>query len=236
MHYHCEVILPAGTGDIEAAVESVMKPFYENAEPSEDYDPGHAFWDFYVIGGRFAGNKQLAGYDKSTLDLFYQRLKDEKIMVAGLRCGKQEISPKSQIEKVDAIWNEMFPQPGAVMVACPVFAHSNDQYGKDGRGTIDGDICSLADAKAVECSRVIFSGPSYQSQDQDCKWTGPLEATFMLCNAQWNGVNHMPVTWDGTVGGALKDWQDKLENCNDAYRALVTPTDEWITVTVDYHT
>ena len=152
MHCQCEIIIPP-TDDVKSAIESIMAPFSENSG-DEDHDSRNAFWDFYVIGGRFAGEKLLAGLDKDKMDRFNQWCQDEKITVSGVVCGKQSLSPESQIEKVDTMWNELFPREDGLQVACPVFGHSNDQY--DSESIIDGDICQLGDAKSVNCGRVII--------------------------------------------------------------------------------
>ncbi len=234
MHYHCEIVLPPGTDDIEAAVASVMSQFDENMDKeNEEFSDKHVFWDWFVIGGRFAGSKVMAGYDEQQLSQFHEWLTAEKVTVVGLVCGKQELKPADQIQKVDAKWNEMFPSAGNVMVACPIFAHSSDQYGRGDRGTIDGDVCKLRDAMNVNCCRVIFAGPSYESKTGER--TGPLRAQFMLSGSQWNGCNHMDIKWDGKVGSAMADWCKHLEHMADGYRAMMQPTEEWITVTVDYH-
>ncbi len=233
MHYQCEVVLPAGTIDIKAAIASVMRPFDENADEDGEGMSRHAFWDFYVIGGRFAGSKQMAKYDQAKIEEFNAWCTQEKITVAGFTCGKQELQPASQIAKVDAKWNEMFPHQSGKSVPCPMFKHSNDQYGTKGESTIDGDICRLADAKAVKCGRVIFAGPSWQSETQER--TGPPEAVFMLTDTEWNGVNHMDIKWDGTIQDALAQWTDKLTRMADGYREQMQPQDDWIVVTVDYH-
>lgn len=234
MHYHCEIVLPPNTDNIAEAVESVMRPFDESPdEEPEDFDSSDAFWDFYVIGGRWAGTKLIASYDPEKIKEFRQWLADEGVTVSGVQCGKQELRPAEQIPKVDAKWNEMFPPKDGIAAPCPMFQHSNDQYGKRGRGMIKGDICSLADAMKVTCERVIFAGPSYDFEAKD--WAGPPGATFMLCDSTWNGVNHMQIKWDGRIGSAFEQFKDKLKHCKDTYRQAVEPQDDWITVTVDYH-
>ncbi len=231
MHYHCEIILPP-TDDIAAAIESVLKPFNEQPDKSdEDCDTSNSFWDWFVVGGRYAGTKLTASLDPVQLEAFNQWCRDEKITVSGLQCGKQELEPRSQIPKVDAKWREMFPGIGE---QCPIFQHSNDQYGRTGSGTIAGDICNLtAVPVGMQMSRIIFAGPSYQSETS--KHDGPLQATFMLAEDAWNGVNHMPVTWDCTVADALKQFRKRLENYKDTYAAIIAPQDNWLAVTVDYH-
>lgn len=223
MHYHCEIVLPPQTDAIETAIESVMKPFDENLDPEE---ANLQFWDWYEIGGRWAGSKLMAGYDKSKLDEFHEWMKAEGVTVSSIQCGKQELKPKSQIEKVDAKWNDMFPSSDGVMVACPLFQHSPK--------TMQGDICPLGNAKDVSCQRVIFTGPAYNHKTKE--HTGPLEAVFMMCDEMWNGVNWMDVEWEKTIADALRKFEKRLAHYRDEYRELITPTDEWITVTVDYHT
>jgi len=232
MHYHCEIVIPP-TMDIEAAIMSVMKPFDEQPDTDdEDSSARNAFWDFWVIGGRWAGNKLLAKYDKAKLDEFHYWLSAEKITVSGLTCGKQKLEPVSQEVKVDAKWNEMFPS--AAGVPCPLFAHSNNQYGKGLSSTLPNDVSRLNDVPpALECSRVIFAMPSYQGETKG--WTGPLKAEFMLCEDQWNSCNHMKVDWDGKFGSALEKYSEQLKNRPDEFAAKATPASDWLVVTVDYH-
>jgi hypothetical protein len=227
MHYHCEIVIPPTT-DIEAAVTSVMKQFDENDEENRRA----AFWDWWVIGGRWAGHKLLAQYDQAKLDEFHEWLQAEKVTVSGLQCGKQELKPATQEAKVDAKWNEMFPS--AEFLPCPLFAHSNDSYGKGLSGTLPNDVSRLGDVPpTLKCSRVIFAKPGYASDTKD--WTGPLEAEFMLCESQWNGCNHMKVDWDETFGSALEQYREQLKNRSDEYAAKVNPASDWLVVTVDYH-
>jgi hypothetical protein len=230
MHYHCEIVIPP-TINIEAAVAAVMKPFNECSDDDED-DRRHGFWDFWLIGGRWAGHKLLAKYDQEKLDAFHAWLQDEKITVAGVQCGKQSLSPATQIPKVDAKWNEMFPS--SEFIPCPLFNHSNDQYGKGLSGTLPADVLRLADVPVgLKCSRVIFAKPSYETESKD--WTGPLEAAFMLCDSQWNGCNRMPVNWDGTFASALAKYREDVKGYREEYAARIAPSDDWLVVTVYYH-
>lgn len=230
MHYHCEIVIPP-TADIEGAVRSVLAQFDENGDDKEGYRR-HSFWDFWVIGGRWAGHKLMARYDTEKVDAFMQWCQDERVTVSGLQCGKQELSPNSQIAKVDAKWNEMFP--AAIPVPCPIFAHSNNQYGKGLSGTLPNDVCRLSDVpERLTCSRVIFAGPSWESETKE--HTGPLEATFMLTDTAWNGCNHMKVDWDGRFASALEKYSESIKHYRDEYAARITPKPDWLVVTVDYH-
>jgi hypothetical protein len=213
VHYQCEIVI-APTDDIQAAIAKVLAPFNENNE-----DAQYSFWDWFVIGGRWAGNKQMAQYDQEKIAQFDQWCQDEKITVSGFRAGKSELNPASQIEKVDAKWNEMFPSD--VMVACPVFRHSNDPYKSE--STIDGDICTFPNVPAtLKCSRVIFADPDN-------------EATFMITDSIYNGVDWLDTKWDGSFGSAVEMFKEKFSSYAETYQEKITPKDDWLVVTVDYH-
>jgi len=226
MHYHLEIIMPPTT-DIEGAVKQILEPFNEQPEKEdEDTDTSNAFWDFFVIGGRWAGQKLLAGYDKEKLEEFERWLHEQKFTVSGLVAGKQELKPESQIPIVDAKWNEMFPFDPPM--ACPLFAHSNDQYGRNGRGTLPMDVITLESLpENLECSRVILACPDWKGET--------IKATYMLCQDQWNGVNHMPVKWDGKISTALSMFRDKHKNYSEEYINRTDPKPNWLVVTIDYH-
>jgi len=225
-HHHCEIVIPP-TDDIEASIRSVLAPFDES---NDDDSSRHAFWDFWVIGGRWAGHKLMARYDQAKLAAFRVWLIAEEITVSSFTAGKEELQPKSQEPKVDAMWNEMFPS--AVPVHCPLFKHSNDQYAKGLDGTLPEDVCRLVDIPSgLDCSRVIFAGPSYL----DGVWAGPVEAKFMLCRSQWNGCNHMDIDWDGKLSSALEKHRARMGGYREEYAAAINPADDWLVVTVDYH-
>ena len=220
MHYHLEIIMPK-TKEIASAISEIMAPFDENEE-----DADHPFWDWYIIGGRFAGSKEMCGYDKDKLSRFYKELNEKNVTVSGLQCGKQEISPASQIQMVDEIWNKYFPTENGELTACPIFAHSNNQY--DSNDLIGCDISPLEDVpRNMQCSHVIIAGPSFDNKK--------FEAHFMLKDTSWNGVNHMDVSWDKTISGAVEKFKEKLTHYKEEYRERVTPKGDWICVTVDYH-
>jgi len=202
--------------DVEAAVEQIMKPFSENEE--EAY---HAFWDWYVIGGRFSGAK--LNYDKTKLDSFYAWLKEEGVTVSGVQCGKQELSPKSQTAKVDAKWAEIFPESG--LAVCPLFSHYQDQY-KNNLNAPDVERLGCV-PKDLSAFAVIVAGKDWKGEG--------FEAKFMIHESSWNGVTHIDYQWDGLVDSAIKMYTDKMRHYNEEYKAAATPTDDWLCVTVDYH-
>src|SRR5262245_27782076 len=108
MHYHLEVILPP-VDNVEQAIGQILEPFDENGKDEDGHRNSHAFWDWYVVGGRWAGAKLQAMLDPKKLEEFNAELTKRKVTVSGIQAGKQELSPASQIPMVDALWNEFFP-------------------------------------------------------------------------------------------------------------------------------
>jgi hypothetical protein len=217
MHYHLEIIMPP-TDDVEAAIEQIMKPFDENGDQSnEDHSPKYGFWDYWKVGGRWSGNKLLAGLDPAKLEAFYATLNEKKITVSSFQAGKQALQPADQAEIVDAIWNEFFPQ--APTKVCPIF----DNY----KGS-SGDVMELQDVpENLKCSHIIIAGPHYTGDG--------LEAKHMMQESIWNGVTHCETKWDGTLFSALADNAERLSNARPDYAAKHLPKGDWLVVTVDYH-
>ncbi len=213
MHHQLEIIMPP-TDNLEKAIESIMKPFDES---SGDEDTSHPFWDFYVIGGRFSGAKIEANFDKKKVDAFYDEIRKMKITVSGLQCGKQKLQPESQIPAVDELWRKHFPDGGDV---CPLFSHFNNQY-TDSKGY--PDVMSLKDfPRGLTAAHVIIADSKH-------------EVTYMIQESMWNGVSYVDTKWDGKVKSALDQFAEKFKNNNPDYIAKIKPQDDWLVVTVDYH-
>jgi hypothetical protein len=230
-HYHLEIIMPP-TDNVEGAISSIMEPFDENKE--EAY---HPFYDWYVIGGRWAGDKFVDSLDQDKLQEFYDWCDNEKLTVSGLIAGKQSLQPATQIPRVDAKWNEMFPREDGQEVSCPLFQHSNNQFATAVLDALDGDVWPLSRSKHATAARVIVAGPSFVPHPPEgvSVYSGPYEAIFMLSQQIWNGVNSEETTWDGTIAKALETLESRLQNYSDEYRQSHTPQDDWLCVTVDYH-
>src|SRR5690242_19801207 len=118
MHAHLEIVMPP-TDDVEAAVSEIMKQFDESGEDEDGVRNSNTFWDWYVIGGRWAGEKIDCVLDEKQKEAFFAELTRRKVTVSGVQCGKQKLEPASQSEMVDALWNEMFPD--APVKVCPYF-------------------------------------------------------------------------------------------------------------------
>ena len=218
-HYHAEIIIPP-TDDVEEAIEQVLAPFNENPPSTDDEESEwltrHAFWDWYVIGGRWAGAKLVHGLD---MEAFYAELQESEITVSNITMGKQTISPPSQMGKVDAIWRKRFPD--SPFDSCPVFSNAGDR--------LHGDVLSLSQIdRGVVCATCIIAKPSYSDPLR-------LDAGYLVRRSIWNGVNHQDTMWDGTVGSALVAYDDNLTHASHEYRKDRIPTDDWLVVTVDYH-
>lgn len=223
-HYHCEIVIPP-TDNVEDAIRTVLAPFSENIHDNGgDLGLGLAFWDYWVIGGRYSGSKIEAMCDPEKLAEFQSWLGAQKVTVSSLRCGKAELSPASQAEIVDAKWNEMFPSEK--FTPCPLFKHSGERMSLD--------ISRLGETPIdMKCFRAIIAAPSYEMTTQD--WTGPLSARFMVQQEFYNGVSWLSTSWDGTLRSALKMCADLNSRCTPEYADRATPTDDWLVVTVDYH-
>jgi len=214
MHYHLELVMPPA-GDIKAAVSRIMSPFYEGNE-SEDAS-GHPFFDYWVIGGRYSGSKIEARIGTEKLDAFNAELKRRKITVSGIVFGKEELSPSSQIAEVDALWCEMFPESG--ITVAPMFRHAKD---------LPLDICKLTDVPSgLLAYRVIIAAPTYDGKG--------IEAVSMFSQDLWNGCNYEKTTWDAKFSTALSMHIERSQNYADGHKELVTPTPDWLAITIDYH-
>lgn len=207
MHYHCEIILPP-TEDIDGRLNKILAPFDENSDEAR-----HAFWDWWVVGGRWSGQHQMSQFSPQRIQDFYKILADKKITVSKVICGKQELSPSDQQSVVDDLWKKHFPEFEGDH--CPLFKHS---------GTIAGDICDLTSlTEHLKASRVILA-------DEDG------DAFFMLSDSVWNGVAWEDTTWDGSIVGALELFKHKSRRYTPEYLKNHTPQDDWNLVTIDYHT
>lgn len=216
MHHHLEIILPP-IDRIEDAIKEIMAPFDENNED----ECSNSFWDWYVIGGRWAGEHLRASVDPDKLSQFYDELEARKITVSGVTCGKQTLQPADQIPTVDELWREYFPD--SELNTCPLFSNFNDQY-KD--NCLDVDPLEQI-PEELTASHLIIAGPNYND-------TG-YEAVFMIETSIWNGCNFVETTWDGKLKTGVDLHIKKLTGYADEYRKKITPQPDWLVATVDYH-
>jgi hypothetical protein len=213
-HYTAEVVIPPNY-DIQSAVEQVMDHFRDE---DDDGNKGECeWWDFWIIGGRFAGRKLECQLDESKLADFHQVLADRKVTVAGMTSGKQTLQPVSQIPMVDALWREYFPGMGD---KCLLFSHSWDQYGK--QGILPADVCKVSEVpEQLTASRVILSDFGYSDNTK-------LRASGMLVAEFWNRCDWQKTDWSGNV-------REGIERLRTNFKGERRDIDDWRVVTVDYH-
>lgn len=212
MHYHLEIIMPP-TDNVKEAITKILAPF--DADPDDGEVNKHAFWDWWVIGGRYSGQHIVGRYDSEKMDAFYKELNNNKVTVSSMVAGKEELNPPTQIPFVDALWQTHFPEDDG---PCPLFKHSNDQY-KDNYS----DVCQMFNIPDyLSCSRVIITDSKF----------GP---SLMIEKDFWNGVSWNDSSWDGTVKSALDTYKDKLKNYREEWIAENSIKSNWLLVTVDYH-
>ena len=215
-HYHLEILMPP-TDDVKAAVTQILAPFDEGLDRDDEDANGHPFWDWWVIGGRWSGEKIVCAFSKERRDAFYAAMTEAKVTVSGIQCGKQTLQPAEQIAKVDAMWREHFPE--SPIKVCPLFDHY--------KGDI-GDVMKLEHVPdGLTASRVIVAAPNYDGTK--------LEAVRMTEDEHWNGVSWIKTTWSGKFSDALAEHVKRLDGCADGYRDKCTPATDWLVVTVDYH-
>ena len=208
MHYHAEIIMPQTT-DVEAAIAKYMRGFYEN-----DDDSGKsAFWDWYQIGGRYGGRKVEALCDEKKIAAFYAELNAAKVTVSGMQWGKQELQPADQQSFVDSVWVKHFPD--SPMKFAPMFKHSGQQIGVM-------DICKVSEIPdGLRAYTVMICGEA--------------DPVTLLHEGIWNGCTHQKTDWSGNVKDALALHAKQLNIYGEEYRKKVTVRDDWLCVTVDYH-
>ena len=243
MHYHLEVVMPPvvapmGTDrwylDEKVAVSAIIEQFREEGKNEEGFPNLHPWWDFFLISGRYSGRKLLADIEQERIDAFYALLKEKGVTVSGLQWGKQALSPISQIPMVDALWQAHFPE--SPVKICPLFKHSNPDDGK-----MYGDIDYFEHvSKSLTCHRIIFAAEKFWTEEVKDQWGRPegryqLEPDFMLADEFWNGVNLETTQWDATFGHALELHEQYLSHLTEKAQARLRPQEDWLVVTVDYH-
>ena len=231
MHERLELILPSWVQDFDKAIKEVMDPFQERHEDEEGgtgFSDRHSFWDWWVVGGRWAGIKPLEGLDKKKVDEFWDWLGDAKITISGLQWGKPTLDPPEQKSVVEAEWHKRFP--GWRLQHCPIFDYSNPN-----RDSLPDDIMRLKDVhEDLLCSRVILAGPEHVFEKG---WPvgGKLGAQYMVSDTLYNGVNWEPGLWNKTLKHALALAKLYAKNINPEFAETFLPIPESWVVTVDYH-
>lgn len=222
MHYMMEAIIhPDFADDIEGTLENVLRKYDQSYEDEDGYVNPNAFFDWYVVGGRFSNEKLIQQFDSKKLQAFYDALKEKKVTVSAIMAGKQEISPASQIPMVDSLFREFFPDWEG---SCPLFNHASEQYESNYNFP---DVCRLDQVPPdYNCYHVIVVGKNY---------IGEPSIVTMLLREIWNGVTFQDTTWSGKMMDAVDLHLGRLSLYKDEYGENNTVTGDWLAVTVDYH-
>jgi hypothetical protein len=215
MHFRLELILPP-TENLEADIKTILGSWAEEYEDEYGNNNDHAFYDYYVIGGRFSGSKIETLLGESRIKKFRETLAEKKVTVSNLQFGKQTISPSSQISLVDKLWNEHFPD--SPVKTCVLFDHYKENF---------GDIMNLKDIpEELTAERVVIAGYDYKEK---------LDIRYMLARSLWNGSRHQDTQWDGKISSALRDYDKYLSRANEEHRKKQLPNRDWLCVTIDCH-
>ena len=90
MHYCLEIIMPP-VYNIKRAVTQILEPFKEGGLDEDGDRNSNSFWDWWVIGGRWASHKLRAQLDPGKLKDFEKELIALEIGVNSFQAGKEEI-------------------------------------------------------------------------------------------------------------------------------------------------
>lgn len=213
MHYHLEIIMPpCSPSEIEARVSEIMAPWEEGGKDEYGDEQRHGFWDWYEIGGRYTGSHRRASFDPEKLSVFYDAIRDAGVQIKGLVLGKEELATDADRAKVESLWREFFPDDE---IGCQDF--------KDYDGA-DVDYRTVeAIGKHLSAYRVIVADWHEWKEERN------LRAKRMLTKEIWNGVEHQDAKWTGSVPDLISEVRSV-----DNWRS-VDIGDDWLCVTVDYH-
>lgn len=218
MHYHLEIVMPPAA-DVEAAITEILAPFQEGSFDDAGDPNTHTFWDYWSIGGRWSGEKILHALGNDALNRFSQELVKQQVAISGVQFGKPSLAFPHQRSMVDALWCEWFPD--CPLKGCPLFDHYKGNH---------GDIMPLKDvARTITAHAVMFAAPGFFGEKR-------LHAVFMVRQKVWNGLNSERTAWDGTLGHALELAKEDAAFMSADYAEEIRPKDDWLCVTVDYHT
>ena len=82
------------------------------------------------------------------------------------------------------------------------------------------------------CDKV---GVDYDKVTEYATYDDRLGAQTMHLKDIWNGVSFQKTEWDGKLSTALEMYNKQLSSYSEPAREQYTLRDDWIVVTVDYH-
>ena len=186
-HYHVELIMPPTPWfAIEDRVLDILLPLRKGDD--EETWPADPLYDWYKIGGRFAGTKYGLGCDPKRLRKFYEELYSEAFATDVTVIGGARFWSDSDLPKVNALWRKWFPEDE--VGTCPFIGPYP---------TGEQDICRVdripdelaADAVVVgnEADQVVFRlaieiWDSARQEFQRTGFDGSVPDALRRCRAQ----------------------------------------------------
>ena len=205
MHYHVELIMPPSPlVQIQERVGELLSPLSQSV--AHRAGTLEYLYDWYQIGGRFAGAKMSLRLDPERLHKFRQELYGEAFTndTRDLLIGQKQFWGARDLPKVDALWRKWFPEEE--VDACPLFDHypAGDQ-----------DICRVDRIPDNLTAHAVVVG----NEDK---------VVFQLKTENWDSTRceFQDTGFDGSVLNALR----QCRACG------VEPSKNWLAVTLDCHT
>ncbi len=204
MHNHVELIMPPSpVVEIQERVRELLYPLSQSA--AEMAGTTGRLYDWYQIGGRFAGTKMSLRLDPERLHKFRQELYGEAFTndTRPVLLGQQRFWGTPDLPTVDALWRKWFPEEEAG--ACPLFDHYP---------TGDQDICRVDRIPDNLTAHAVVVG----NEDK---------VVFQLHTEIWDSTRSefQDTDFDGSVLNALRQGRA----CG------VEPSKNWLAVTLDCH-
>lgn len=228
MHVHLEVLVPPTDNPVDD-VETLLKPFDESAEDEEGYSR-YTFWDWWVIGGRWSCSHLLADIGKGRMDKFVEEMPKYKVSGVQTAGGLYEVpvEPDGVRDELLELWKVHFPEYAE---QCP-FWGLTDQYDRGGR---PNDIVPAGSiSKSLTCSQLLIGWRPKET----------IRPLLMLQDDFYNGVSWQDSAWDGKVLASIEAHNEKTRARKDGaregwweeYGSRQVVGEDWLAVTVDYHT
>ena len=145
MHYHYELLIPP-TDQPHFTITNIMDAYMLCDSCHNNSD---AIGDWYVIGGRWAGEKLIKSLDPQKIKSYKKELKQSELRVMSVQAVKPTPCDKKNSLLADQVWRKHFPD----INENPFMSDYSDQYENDLR-----DVWKLKDVpKNLTASGLIVT-------------------------------------------------------------------------------
>ena len=226
MHEHLEMFLPPQASEnIEVWITNLLTPFAVHYKDEQYGDPNpYAFYDYYRIGGGYAGRHLLQRIDPDgsrTREIWadYRALFDNQ--------KHRDLDDEAVELRHRNLWRNHFPDGGPI---CPLF-QSNVK--------VESDICLVGElAPGLTAARMFVA----QNRNGDTAGELPEHLNmhsvcfYMLCVEVWNGANLQRTDWNGLVSDGIERQQAHVrQHYRQEFYQDYAINDDWLVATIDYH-